>query len=121
MSKAQPREGAAREWTQQELGGPCNEQESNPTIATSVTTVIEGNGDRVGLVMINLGTNNVFVSLASDVGSSKGVFLAPSGGAVTLDVRDDFTLVSRKWFGIAITGSSVVYVLEIVRSKIMNQ
>lgn len=109
--------GAARAFTEVALGGPCNEIESNPTAQTAAGVLLQGNPDRVGLVMVNLGTNDVFVSLNSGVSTSNGIRIAASGGNITMDVRDDFTIPSRTWYAIANGGTSAMYILEEVRQQ----
>jgi len=104
--------GAALEITQILLGGPVVEVESNPTITTSVGTAVEGNGDRVALVIVNQGANDVFIALNSGVSSSNGIRLTANGGSVALSVRDDFTLSSRKWYAVTAAATSAIYVLE---------
>lgn len=107
---------AARRFTEEELGGPCTEVESNPlAVTTAGIQAAIGNGDRVGLFIMNLGTNPVFVGLNRGVSASNGILLPPSGGFVSQSVRDDFTLPSREWSAISTGGSSQLYVLEIVR------
>ncbi len=108
-------EGAAREYAARLFGGPITENETNPTCLTTATVLIDGNGDRVALVMVNQGANPVYVATASNVGSTNGILLAASGGSVTMDVTRDFTLPSRRWYGLATGGTSAVYVLEVIR------
>lgn len=111
---------AALLFTEQELGGPCLEQDSQVAVTTTPSIILQGNGDRVGLLMINLGVNNVFISLDSSVASNNGIQLASGGGLISMNVRDDFTLPSRAWYGLAITGAVFMYVLEIIRYKSLN-
>jgi len=108
-------QGAARQYASLLLGGPISEQDSNPSIGTSAGIVVDGNGDRVGLVIVNLSTNILYISLDSGVSSTNGIELAPSGGSVSMDVTRDFTLPSRRWYGLAGGASSSVYVLEVFR------
>lgn len=115
MTPINPFIGAARASAESLLGGPCDELESNPTIATTVGVAIDGNGDRVGLVFVNLGANPVYVSLNSGVGSTNGILLGQTGGSISMTVRDDFTLPSRRWYGISTGGNSAIYVLELIR------
>lgn len=107
--------GAARAQTERNLGGPCNEYDSYPTVLTTVSIVIQANPDRVGLVVINNSTNQVFFGLNSAVSATNGISLPASGGSMTLNVNDDFTLAARTWYGIAVGGTAAIYVLEIVR------
>lgn len=110
--------GAALQFAIDQLGGPVYELESNPTIGAAVATVIEGSGDRVGLLIVNLGANDLYISLNSGVSSTNGIKLAASGGLAAFDVRDDFTLPARKFFGISPNGNTSVYVYELVRSAL---
>ena len=106
---------AALLFTEQELGGPCNEVESLVTINTGTPqTLVIGNGDRVGLIFFNTGQFVVNIGTVSANVSTAGIALQP-GSSITMTVRDDFTLTSRNWFGAALINSSIVYVLEIVR------
>lgn len=107
--------GAALQYTQNVLGGPVVENDSNPTIGATVGTVIEGNGDRVGLVIINVGGNDLFIALDSGVSATNGIRLGANGGSVSMDVVNDFTMASRKWYGVAPTGNTNVFVLELAR------
>lgn len=107
--------GAARAFTEAQLGGPIVETDSNPTAQTAATILIQSNGDRVGLVVINLGINDVYLALNSGVSNTNGIKLNKQGGNVAMNVRDDFTLPSRAWYAIGDGGTSQVYVLELLR------
>lgn len=109
--------GAARAYTEDQLGGPCDETESNPTVQLTAGVILQGNPDRVGLVFINLGANDVYIALNSAVSATNGIKVGASGGSATLNVRDDFTLVSRTWYGIASGGTSAIYILEEIRDQ----
>lgn len=106
---------AALLFTQEELGGPCVENESYPVASGNVSSVIMGNGDRVGMVIINLGSNPVYISLNSTVSTTQGILLAANGGLITMTVRDDFTLCSRQFWAVTSANTSQLYVLEIAR------
>ena len=107
--------GAARAFTEVLLGGPTIEVESNPTATNSVTVLLQANPDRVGLVFVNQGANDVFISLNAGVSTTNGIRLAASGGSITMDVRGDFTIPSRTWFAITTAGTSAMYILEVNR------
>lgn len=113
--------GAARQYTEDQLGGPCNEAESFPTATTAITTLVHGNGDRVGLIFMNLGANPVNVGLTSAAGPNNGILLSANGGVLGMSVRDDFTLPSREWFVLATGGNSQMYVLELVRVSLTTE
>lgn len=104
--------GAARWWTENQFGGPTRENETNPLIGTTATRVIGNNPDRVGLIIVNLGANDVYIALNNSVSTTNGIKLPAAGGNVTMTVRDDFTLPAREWDGIGNGGTSLLYVLE---------
>ena len=108
--------GAALSWVQVNLGWLVDEVESFPGIPTSAPTApfLPQNADRLALVMFNLGLNNLFVALNPNVNNTSGILLTANGGAVSLNVRDDFTLTTRAWFGISVTAPGTLYVLEII-------
>jgi hypothetical protein len=107
--------GAVLEFVRSQFGGDVTEVESNPTIGNAVTDVCTNNGDRVALVIVNVGTQNLFLNLNSGVSSTNGIELSGGGGVIGLNARDDFTLPARNWKGISPLGNTNVYVLEIIR------
>lgn len=112
---------AALLFTEQELGGPCTEVESYPSCTTGNQTVLcQGNGDRVGLIIINMSSATAFVGLYPIPDGAHGIPLVGGGGSITLNVRDDFTLPSRQWNGSTSGGTAQLYVLEIIRYKALT-
>lgn len=107
--------GAARAFTDLALGGPTSDQDSTFTVQTTSGVVLQGNPDRVGLLIINNGANDVFLGLTSGVAVNGGMKLPALGGNFICDVRDDFTLPSRTFYGIANGGTASIYILEILR------
>jgi hypothetical protein len=109
---------AALLFTEQELGGPCTEVESDVAVLQStLTSICLGNGDRVGLVLMNVANNDAYISTNPLTTQPNGILISANGGAITLTVRDDFTLPARQWFAFAPAGLTQVHVLEIVRFK----
>jgi len=107
--------GAALEFTEQQLGGPIVENETFVATSTTIGIAIEGNGDRVALIMVNQGTTDLFVGTRPDISSTQAIRLTANGGSVTLTVRDDFTLPTRRWYAIAASATPTLYVLELTR------
>lgn len=120
MSKRDPRItfqiGAARKYCEDRFGGPCAEFESPGIgpISANGQVLINGNGDRVGLVFINIGPNTVAISVALQAGGTTGIVLS-AGAAVSMNVNDDLTLPTRQWFASSTAGNSFIYVLEMFR------
>lgn len=80
--------------------------------ATTVTKIMNNNPKRVYANIVNLGSNDVYIMIDNAVSSSRGIYVSPNGGSVTLKWRDDFHLLEHEWYAIAITAASNLLVLE---------
>lgn len=121
MSRNQQTFGAALEYTMKALGGPTVETNKFVPVNTSPVSLAPGNGDRVGLVLVNAGAADAFVAPDSGVSANLGIRLGANGGNVTVSVQWDFTLPSREWFGICPAGGPVnIYVVEWARIQYAN-
>jgi hypothetical protein len=111
--------GAALTWTQDEYGYLIHDVESFPFLPFpgGATQIAPGNGDRLGLIIINPSVSEVFVSISSKVSNLFGILLSANGGSLTMNVRQDMTLPTREWFGIAVGAPVNLYVLEIIGWK----
>lgn len=107
--------GAALEYLQKEFDGHFQELESLVATSTTAAQAVPNNPDRLGLLIVNVGGDNVTLGLKQGVTASNGVLLAANGGSMSLDVREDFTLVTREWFAIATANTPNLYVLQMNR------
>lgn len=110
------RYGAALYATSKRLGYVLNEVESTPglQVTTPLSPFVGSNADRVGLLISNFGPNNIYISLGSTPVATAALLLTAGGGTITMDVRDDFTLPTRAWFGVSPAGAQLIYVLELI-------
>lgn len=107
-----PAFGAAREFIAQDLGGPTSEAESTVATGANAVSICGNDPDAVGLTIVNVGAQNVFIGLTQGVSATNGIFLGANGGLVTMSVKDDYTLPTREWFAVSPAGASTVYVLR---------
>lgn len=110
--------GAAAEFAARELGGPIVERERTVQVGLASQEIVAAEPEQVGIIIVNLSAATVWVAPGLLVSSTRGIRLPPSGGSVSLNVRDDFTLVTRAWHAIASAALSDVYVLSIRRESI---
>lgn len=103
------------EYTEKVLGGPVVENESFVALTTFPSQIIGGNPDRVGLVISNFGNSDLRLAPTSAGVVLGGITVPANGGSVSINIRDDFTLPSRTWFGAGATANTNLYVLEYVR------
>jgi hypothetical protein len=108
--------GASLQYTQNLLGGPLNEYDSQVSVGLTPLVAAIASPDRVGLIIINTGTIDAFVSINPGVSQNNGIRVGNGGGSVTLNVTEDFTLTARQWYVVAIAaGPTIIYVIEYVR------
>lgn len=111
--------GAALTYIQNLLGYIVNEVDQTQGVAAASPTspFVSQNGDRVGLLVANIGLQNVFIALTPAVGTGSGFLIVPNGGAIAFNARDDFTLVTRAWWAFATPSPSSIYILELIGVK----
>jgi hypothetical protein len=107
--------GAAAEFLRSRYKGELTEDETSVTVGTAVSTVIGSNPDRLGLLILNLSANTVYVSIENSVSATNGIRLGANGGSVALNVTDDGMIQTRTWYGLATGAGSSVYVLDLTR------
>ena len=80
----------------------------------AVTRIAINKPVRLGLVFVNLSGANMYVMPDNAVSTTRGIYLAPNGGSVTLRWNDDFSLVAHEWWATAAADASAILVLETV-------
>jgi hypothetical protein len=107
---------ALRAFIEAEFGGPTTEQESYVALPGGAvfTLLVPNNAERISLTFVNVAVNDAAITLNA-TGSTGGIHLTASGGAVSFNIRDDATLPGRLWYGFS-SAASNLYVLEVIRS-----
>ena len=109
--------GAAQRVVEQ-LWGVRTETRENPLavddIDTTTKQLLPADPDRVGILIINLGTGIVYVSWLEGVSATNGIRLGPSGGNVSLSAPEDASLVTRAWFAMASADNQAFFIAETV-------
>ena len=117
MSKQDFSYGAAKQYVEKLLGGPINEIDSVVSISSTASELLKGNGDRVGLIITNLGAGQAFIAPSPSVPSANlGIPLAASGGNISMVLIEDFTFMSRAFNAVVPAGGpSNIYIIEYLR------
>ena len=89
----------------------------NPEVAqveTTLTKILSFNPKRVSFILINLGAN--FLTVAPDplVSATRGIYLVPNGGTLSMVWTEDFEMPTFEWFGIADTAACEIFVMEVL-------
>lgn len=83
------------------------------TLGVAAAELVPNNPDRLGLTIINLSTNSVYVALDNSVSDTKGMLLVPSGGSVTFSLEEDFQMVGWAIWGVATGADSSLFIIEV--------
>jgi len=104
-------QGVVADWLLRTYGGLFTHSEANPSIGITSTLLVNNDPERVHLTIINLSVNTVVVAPFQGVTLTNGIVLAPSGGSITMNVREDLQLPSLNWYAIAGAPASNLFVL----------
>ena len=108
-------QGAAAEFLRNRYAGELSEDESTTTVGTTAAQVVGSNPDRLGLLILNLSNNTVFVGIENNVSTTNGIRLGANGGSVSFNVTDDGMIQTRTVYGIATGAGSQIYILSLSR------
>lgn len=97
-----------------ELGMRTRTAENRETEAMSSTAavVLRADSGRLAALVINLGSEVVTLRPSGVPTAALGIRLGPNGGAMSINFRDDFSLVGKEFQGIANANTSTIYVSE---------
>lgn len=83
-------------------------------VEDSATKIFSYNPNRVGFVVVNTGTANLYLSPLNTVTAGGGILLTAGGGSVAFTWDEDFELVSSEFFGICeALEDTGIYALEV--------
>lgn len=81
-------------------------------VGVAVTKIVGINPLRVGLTIVNLSGNVVYISPKNNVSAARGILLQPTGGFFSINWRNDMELCILDWYGISTAVNQDIYVLE---------
>lgn len=112
--------GRLQQYLESRYGVPLKSSEYtyqlNPNTPTQIAM---NNPNRFEIILMNISIDNIYVGFTSDVGISKGILLAASGGEIGFVARDDGELPGRALFGIAAAGTVDTPQIYVVESEAM--
>lgn len=100
---------------EQNLGVNVEYRFGDATDADTADKIIARNDPgRVALVVVNLSANIAYIRPIRIATSTASIRLAPSGGSIAMNWRDDLILQALEWHAIASVDNSSIFVLEAV-------
>ena len=81
-------------------------------IGSATTIVVQQTQKRVTLILNSLATEAVTYSPNTPVVIGQGIKIPAGTAPVKLNIKDDGSIVSSRWFGVAETGSESALIIE---------
>lgn len=91
-----------------------NENPEVNQIAATLTKFLSYNPRRISFVLINLSAVFITVAPDADVSLTRGIYLVPNGGTLSMSWTEDFEMPAMEWYGIANGAAADIYVLEVL-------
>jgi len=82
-------------------------------VHTSPVMLFKHNPNRILWIAVNLSTANMFINFNVGVSSTNGILLDPSGGFMSINLKEDLYLVQKEVWIIASVNDSSLYSLEV--------
>jgi hypothetical protein len=76
--------------------------------------IFKNNPRRIGLVVMNLSTNGIYVRPQMEASATAGIALVAGGGSLSMNCIEDFHLPALEWHAVASGGGSAIYSVGIV-------
>ena len=108
--------GALNEFVERKFGVSTRAIQDPVTVLcpfAASATILRNNPDRLGYIVVNLGTTAMYVAWDSTVSATHGVYVAPNGGSFSLIADEDGDLVGWELFGISITSDNDIFIVEV--------
>jgi len=85
------------------------------TVGTYPTLIARNNADRVQIIVINVGTRDIYIGFSPRVSSSRGFWIAAQGGVFQMKYFEDGEAVFHELYAVSPGGPDTIYVIEFVR------
>lgn len=83
------------------------------TVNTTATQILNNNPDRIFWMIINQSANKGYIGWDTEVSSTKGIPIAPSGGYVSCTIEEDGELTIHEVYAVNENASGTYYIIEI--------
>lgn len=87
-----------------------NTQSQNSSVSSSVTPIVDQDPGSVFILIVNLGSNDIYLWTDETVSTTNGILLQKNGGNMVWYANQHFLMPTERWFGVTATGSSEISV-----------
>lgn len=82
------------------------------TVGLTVATIVRGNPNRVGLMLVNNSASIIYIGFDVDTTTTHGIPIAGNGGNLTMNVRSDGEAVGAEIVGLSSVAARPVTIIE---------
>lgn len=97
------------------FGGKTYLETSPKTATTTATQILKNNPNRVFVLLINTGANDVLIGIGTNNFSTFGILLAANYGTFSMQWEEDGELVGYDIWGSAVANTSLIRRIEVIR------
>ncbi len=108
---------ALQAFLEEQFEGAFYVRKNTVVVAGTPTLLAPNNYERLGLIIINLSTADLYIAPDSGVSTAAGILLTGSGSTASMTARDDLVLVGYDWHALSADPPANVYVLEVIRYR----
>ncbi len=90
------------------------ENPENTGMTTTSQRILKNDSARLAFIINNLGQQTVVIRNQAGPTSSVGYSIGPNGGSMSMQFDEDFNKVGHEWFGVTPSGTSDIYVEQIL-------
>lgn len=91
--------GAAFEYLEKFFRGLFVSHRDTVTVGTTPVEILQADVERVSLIIVNLGADDVYITPDNRPSATRGIRLLASGGAFTCNIFQDGSLPTAEWWG----------------------
>lgn len=106
---------AAQDYLAAAYGGQFSEVIKDVTADVGVAVLRDLDPEAISMDVSNLSANPVYIGVDNKVSATRGFLVAANGGLLSVNVREDGLLPTRRWWCIAPAGASAVLVTTVHR------
>lgn len=83
-------------------------------VGTNVVQLLDSNPNRIAWTLVNLGENAIYVDFTPTPSASRGIYVAMTGGVLSLLWNEDFSLCAFPVYAVSPNLTCDIYIVEVI-------
>ena len=107
--------GAAQEFVKRLVGGFFIVRETDVTLTITAAEILRNDPERVSWLITVTGATEAQLAFNANPTTAESMRIPLSGGTISANVREDFTLPTNALHGNVAAGTTTLHIVEVVR------